>query len=59
MLFCDVKDVVGFVAAKPLDESKFERIKPELGGAVFALNVDVRRLEPVGHVKEESETAFA
>ncbi len=59
MLFCDVKDVVGFVTAKPLDEGEFERVEPELGGAVVALDVDVRRLEPVGHVEEESETAFA
>ena len=59
MLFCDVKDVVGFVAAKALHESEFEWIEPEFGCAVVALNMDVRRLEPVGHVEEESETAFA
>ena len=59
MLFCDVKNIVGFVAAKALDESEFERVEPELRGAVVALNVDVRRLESVGHVKEEAETAFA
>ena len=59
MLFCDVKNIVGFVAAKALDESEFERVEPELGRAIVALNVDVRRLEPVGHVKEEAETAFA
>ena len=59
MLFCDVKNIVGFVAAEPLDESEFERVEPEFGGAIVALNVDVRRLEPVGHVKEEAETAFA
>ena len=58
MLFCDVKNIVGFVAAKALDESIFKRVEPELRGAVVALNVDVRRLEPVGHVKEEAETAF-
>ena len=59
MLFCDVKNIVGFVAAKALDESEFEWVEPELRGAVVALNVDVRRLESVGHVKEEAETAFA
>ena len=59
MLFCDVKDVVGFVAAEALHESEFEWIEPEFGSAVVALNMDVRRLEPVGHVEEESETAFA
>ena len=59
MLFCDVKNIVGFVAAKALDEGEFEGVEPELRGAVVALNVDVRRLEPVGHVKEEAETAFA
>ena len=59
MLFCDVKNIVGFVAAEPLDEGEFERVEPEFGGAIVALNVDVRRLEPVGHVKEEAETAFA
>ena len=59
MLFCDVKNIVGFVAAKALDESEFEGVEPELRGAVVALNVDVRRLEPVGHVKKEAETAFA
>ena len=59
MLFCDVKDVVGFVAAEALHESEFEWIEPEFGCAVVALNMDVRGLEPVGHVEEESETAFA
>ena len=59
MLFCDVKYIVGFVAAKALDESEFEWVEPELRGAVVALNVDVRRLEPIGHVKKEAETAFA
>ena len=59
MLFCDVKYIVGFVAAKALDESDFEWVEPELRGAVVALNVDVRRLEPIGHVKKEAETAFA
>ena len=59
MLFCDVKNIVGFVAAKALDESEFEGIEPELRGAVVALNMDVRGLEPVGHVKEKAETAFA
>ena len=59
MLFCNLKDIVGFVAAKALDESEFEGIEPELRGAVVALNMDVRRLKPVGHVEEEAETAFA
>ena len=59
MLFCDVKNVVGFVAAKTLDESEFEGIEPELGGAVVALHMNVRRLKPIGHVKEEAEAAFA
>ena len=59
MLFCDVKNIVGFVAAKALDKSEFERVEPELRSTVVALNMDVRRLESVGHVKEEAETAFA
>ena len=59
VLFCDVKNIVGFLAAKPFGESKFERIEPEFGGAIFALNVDVRWLEPVGHVKEETEPPLA
>lgn len=59
MLFCEVQDIVGFVAAKALDESEFERIKPELRCTVVALNMDMGRLEPVGHVEEEAETAFA
>ena len=59
MLFCNVKNIVGFMAAKALDESEFEGVEPELRGAVIALNVDVRRLESVSHVKEEAETAFA
>lgn len=59
MLFCDLKNIVGFVAAKALDESEFERVEPELRGAVVALDMDVRRLEPVGHIEEEAKTAFA
>jgi len=54
-----VTDVVGFMAAEALHESEFEWIEPEFGCAVVALNMDVRGLEPVGHVEEESETAFA
>ena len=59
MLFCDVKNIVGFVAAEALHESEFEWIEPEFGGTVVALHMNVRRLEPVGHVEKESETAFA
>ena len=59
MLFCNVKNIVGLVAAKPLDKCEFEWVEPELGSAILALNVDVRRLKPVGHVEEEAETAFA
>jgi len=59
VLFCDLKNIVGFVAAKALDESEFERVEPELRGAVVALDMDVRRLEPVGHIEEEAKTAFA
>ena len=59
MLFCDVKYILGFVAAKALDESEFEWIEPELRGGGVALNMDVRRLKPIGHEKEEAETAFA
>ncbi len=59
VLFCDVKNVVGLVSAETLGESEFKRIEPELRGAVIALNVDVRRLEPVCHVEEEAKTAFA
>jgi hypothetical protein len=54
-----VKNLIGVVAAKSLEESEFEWIEPEFGSAVIALNVDMRRLIPVGHVKEETETAFA
>ena len=59
VLFCDVKNIVGLVAAKPLDKCEFEWVESELGSAILALNVDVRRLKLVGHVKEETETAFA
>lgn len=59
MLFCDAKNIVGFVAAKALDESEFEGIEPELRGTVVALNMDVWRLKSVGHVEEEAEAAFA
>ena len=59
MLFCDVKNLVGFMAAKALDESEFEGIEPELRRAVLALYMDVRRFEPVGHVEEEAETALS
>lgn len=54
MLFGDVRDFIGFVTVKPLNEGKFEWVEPEFGSAIVALNVDVRRLKPVGHVKEES-----
>ena len=59
MLLCDAKNLVGFVVAKALDESEFEGIKPEFRSVVVTLNMDVRRFEPVGQVKEEAETAFA
>ena len=59
VLFGQVKNVVGFVTAKPLDKSEFEGIEPEFGGTVVALHVDVRRLESVSQVKEEAKTAFA
>lgn len=59
MLFCEVKDVVGLVAAEALNESKFEGIEPELRGTIVALDVDVWRLESVRHVKEEAKAAFA
>ena len=59
MLFCYMKNIVGFVAAKALDESEFEGIEPELRGAVLPLIMDVRRLEPVGQIEKEAETAFA
>ena len=54
VLFGDVRDFIGFVTVKPLNEGKFEWVEPEFGSAIVALNVDVRRLKPVGHVKEES-----
>ena len=59
MLFCDVKNLVGFMAAKALDESEFKGIEPELGRAVVALYMGVRRFEPVCHVEEEAEAAFS
>lgn len=58
MLFSDVQDVIRVMSAKPFEEGEFQRIKPELGRAILALNVDVRRLEPVGHVEEEPESLF-
>jgi hypothetical protein len=59
VLFCEVKDVVGLVAVEPLDEGEFEGIEPELRGTVVALDVNVRWLESVRHVKEEAKAALA
>src|SRR5947209_123837 len=59
MRLCDAQDVVALVTAKALDKSKLQRVEPELGRAVVALDVDVWRLESVGHVKEEAIAALA
>lgn len=59
MLFGDMQDVIRFMPAKPFDEGEFQRIEPQLGRAILALDVDVGRLEPVGHVEEEPESLFA
>lgn len=59
MLFSDVKNVVRFVPVKTLDERKFERVQPQLRGAVIALHMDARRLKAIRHVEEESKTALA
>jgi len=59
MSFGDAEDVIAFVAAEALDESEFQWIEPELGCGVVARDVDMRRLQPVGHVEEEAVAAFA
>ncbi|MFM2082112.1 MAG: hypothetical protein RL380_803 [Verrucomicrobiota bacterium] len=59
MQFRQLQNIVGFVAAKTFDEGELQRIEPELRGAIIARHMDVRRLEPVGHVEEETKTTFA
>lgn len=59
MGFCDAQDVIAFVTAKALDECKFQRVEPKFTRAIVVLDMNVRRLEPVGHVKEEAITTFA
>ena len=59
VFLCDFHDIVGLVAAETFGECEFERVKPEFGRAVASLDVDMRRLEPVRHVKEKAESAFA
>ena len=55
----DVDDVVTLMTAESLGKRKLQRIEPELGSAVVTLDVDVRRLETVSHVKKEAVTALA
>ena len=59
MHFREAQDVAGFMAAESLHKSELEGIEPELRRAVVALHMDMRRLKPVGHLKEEAVAAFA
>jgi hypothetical protein len=59
VLFGNQENIIGLMAAKALDEREFERVEPEFRCAIVTLNMDMRRLEPVGHVEEEPEAAFA
>ena len=59
MRFGEAEDVVALVAAKAFDEGKLQRVEPELCGVIIALDVNVRRLETVGHVEKEAVASLA
>jgi hypothetical protein len=58
MDFGDLENLIALVTAKPLDKSEFQWIKPEFGGAIISLNMNVRRLKTVGHVEKEAISAL-
>ena len=55
----DAQNFVYLMTAKALEKRKLQRVEPKLGGAVVALDVDVRWLESVGHVEEEAISVLA
>lgn len=59
MSFSDAADLVALVAAKALDERELQRVQPQLGCVIVARDVDLGRLQPVGHVEKEAEAVFA